>query len=168
MNLWYLITMIGEPEVWMASTGIVLVLYLLLRKKLNQGKKEVIKRGIFVFIVSVWLTLGIVFGLKSVIKIERPCIPCDPPVEGCNPYCSKDNSFPSGHSAVIFAVFSSIYVNFRKKWFFPLFLIPLVVSISRYFLLVHNMVDIVFGTVIGVFVPIIVLSFYQKILGFVS
>ncbi len=168
MNIWYLITLIGEPEMWMVSTGILLVLYLFLRKKLDNGKKDVVKKGFFVFIVSVWLTLGIVFGLKSVINIERTCIPCEPPVEGCNPYCPGDSTFPSGHSAVIFAVFSSIYVNIRKKWFAPLFLIPFFVSISRYFLFVHNMIDIVSGTVIGVFIPIIVLALYEKILGFKS
>jgi membrane-associated phospholipid phosphatase len=110
----------------------------------------------------VWLTLGVVFCLKGFINIERPCVACEPHMEECNPYCLADNSFPSGHAAIIFAVFSSIYVNIRKKWFTPLFLIPFAVSMSRYFLVVHHMIDIVFGTVIGVFIPIIVLAFYEK------
>ncbi len=168
MDIWYLITLIGEPEAWMFSTGVLLVLYLFLRKKLDKDRKDLVKKGFFVFIVGMWITLGIVFGLKSVVNTERPCTPCDPPVGGCNPYCPDDNSFPSGHSAAIFAAFSSIYVSLRKKWFWPLFLIPLAVSISRYFLFVHNMIDIVFGTVIGVFIPIILFTFYEKILNFVS
>ncbi len=168
MDLWYVITLIGEPEIWMALTGVLLVLHIFLRKKMGKEKKVMVKRGFFVFIVSVWVTLGVVFGLKSVINTERPCVACEPYVEGCNPYCPGDSSFPSGHAAIIFAVFSSIYVNIRKKWFAPLFLVPFAVSISRYFLGVHHIPDIVFGTLVGVFIPIIVFAFYEKILGFVS
>ncbi len=168
MNLWYAITLIGEPGIWMFSTGILLIVYVLLRNKMSEGKREVVKKGFFVFIVSIWLTLGVAFCLKSVINTERPCLSCEPYVEGCNPYCSNDSSFPSGHAAVIFAVFSSVYVNIRKKWFAPLFVIPFLVSISRYFLGVHHIIDIVFGTVMGVFIPIIIFAFYEKILSFVS
>jgi membrane-associated phospholipid phosphatase len=168
MDIWYLVTLMGEPEIWMFSTGVLFVLYFFLRKKLSGEYKEKVKKFSFVFIVSVWLTLGVVFGLKSVINIERPCISCDPPAEGCNPYCPNDNAFPSGHAAVIFAVFSSIYVSFRKKWFAPLFIIPFLVSVSRYILGVHHVPDILSGTVVGVFIPIIVFAFYEKILGFIS
>ena len=99
---------------------------------------------------------------KFAFNIERPCVSCGIEMTDCNPYCLSDNSFPSGHAAIIFAVFSSFYINLRKKWFTPFFLVPFLVAVSRYFLVVHYMVDILFGTFIGTFVPIIVLILYEK------
>lgn len=162
MNLWYLITLIGSPEMWIFSTGVFFVAYMLFRNRLDSRNRGIVKKLLFVYMVSIWLTLGIVFGLKGVVNIQRPCVPCGLEMEECNPYCLADNSFPSGHAAIIFAVFSSIYINFKKKWFWPFFTIPVVVSVSRYFLVVHYMTDIVFGTVIGVFIPLFVLAFYEK------
>ena len=136
MNPWYLITLLGSPEIWIVSTGILFLAYVIFRNRLDSGKRVKGKKIVFVFIVSVWLTLGVVFGLKSVVNIQRPCVPCGLEIEECNPYCLADNSFPSGHAASIFAVFSSIYINLKRKWFWPFFAIPVVVSVSRYFLVV--------------------------------
>ena len=162
MNVWYLITLLGDPWIWSILTPVLVVVYVLMRKRISHEARGRLKAFVFVFAVSVWLTLGTVFLIKNLTNIERPCVPCSSDVIDCNPYCLADNSFPSGHSALMFAVFSSVYICFRKKWLTPLFLIPFMVSVSRYFLVVHHMMDIVAGTVIGVLIPIAALSLYEK------
>ena len=165
MNPWYLITLTGQPEVWLAFTGVLALVYLFFRKRLNNEKIENVRKGFFVLIVSVWLTTGIVFGLKNLVNVQRPCTPCEGAVEECNPYCLLDNSFPSGHSAVIFAVFTSLYITAKKKELTIMFAVPFLVAVSRYFLVVHYMTDVITGSIIGVLVPIAVLLFYEKKFG---
>jgi membrane-associated phospholipid phosphatase len=162
MSIWYNITLIGEPALWMIFSGIILVTYFAVRGKVTEDARKMLTKCFFVLGVSIWLTLGIVFGLKTTLDIERPCTPCGTGVEDCNQYCLTDNSFPSGHSALIFAVFTSVHLCIRRKWFMPLFVVPFIVAVSRYFLNVHYMPDIIFGTMIGAFVPIFVLVFYEK------
>lgn len=162
MEAWHLITLLGEPVPWMIFSGVLLVSYFFFRKRISDEKRVFLKRFSVVFIISVWLTLGIVFGLKNITGVERPCVPCEGEITKCNPYCLADNSFPSGHSALIFAVFSSLYITAEKKWLTPFFILPFLVSLSRYFLVVHHIMDIVFGTIIGVLIPIIVSEIYEK------
>ena len=162
MNPWFLITLIGTPEIWLILSGIFLLSYLIMRDRMDAKTRKRIKKFCFVYVVGVWITVCLILGMKFAFNIERPCIPCGTEMMDCNPYCLSDNSFPSGHAAIIFAVFSSFYISLRRKWFTPLFIIPFLVAVSRYFLVVHYMVDVVFGTFIGTFVPIIVLIIYEK------
>jgi membrane-associated phospholipid phosphatase len=162
MDLWYVITLVGQPEVWLISTAFVMVAYWFFRKKLSPEKKAAAKKLVTVYILSILLAMGLVFVMKSAIQTERPCVPCILQTTGCNPYCSVDNSFPSGHSAAIFAVFSSVYIATRKRKLLPLFVIPFLVAASRYVLGVHNIEDIIAGSLIGVIVPVLVYLVYEK------
>lgn len=168
MYIWYLITLIGMPEIWLKLTGVLVAVYFLTKKRIPLEKKNFIKKGLIIFIVSLWLTAGVAFFLKYSIPLGRPCIPCTENELECNPYCPNDNSFPSGHSAVIFCVFTSIFLVFRKKKFLALFLIAILVGLSRYALGVHYPLDIFTGTLIGIVVPIIVLKFLRKRSSLVS
>jgi membrane-associated phospholipid phosphatase len=61
------------------------------------------------------------------------------------------NSFPSGHSAVLFAMccFLSLIFN-NRKWGILLVLIAIFGSLTRVYLAQHFLVDILFGSMIGV------------------
>ena len=165
MDAWYLVTLIGQPEMWALSTVILAVAYLLLRKKLEPEKRKVFKKILHIYIPGVITTLLIVLIVKNTIYIERPCSPCGSLAENCNPYCDTDSSFPSGHSAAIFSVVMSLYLGFRKKQLLPLYIVSVLVASSRYLLGVHTIADVMAGAVIGIVVPFIFSLVYEKRFG---
>jgi len=61
------------------------------------------------------------------------------------------NSFPSGHTASIFALtfFLAIAIN-RKSWSVPLMGLAILVAFSRVYLVQHFFVDIVYGSIVGI------------------
>src|SRR5699024_7390074 len=60
------------------------------------------------------------------------------------------NSFPSGHSATAFAIFTLLALIYRKSWWTALvFFVAAAVAISRVYLLQHFFIDIYFGSIIG-------------------
>jgi membrane-associated phospholipid phosphatase len=168
MEVWYFITLIGESVFWLILTGVLIGLYFLTRKRLSLKTKAFAKKGMIIFIAGLWITAGVTFALKYSIPIERPCIPCTGNQEDCNPYCPDENSFPSGHSAVIFCVSTSVFLIFKKVKFLAIYLIALVVAFSRYALGVHHPADVVAGALIGIIIPIIVFGIFRKRLDLVS
>ncbi len=162
MDVWYFITLAGEARIWLLISALIAILYVVGVLRRN----EYTKKCTAVFLVSVWLTVGLVFILKGFIPVERPCIPCVSGAEGCNPYCPTDSSFPSGHSAIIFSVFSSLYLCAKKRKFIPLFIVPFLVSASRYVLGVHSPIDIVAGGILGAGVSLFAFFLYEKKLRF--
>ncbi len=62
------------------------------------------------------------------------------------------NSFPSGHTATAFALAMAFtYILGKKSWIIPLSIIALLVGISRVYLLQHFMMDVLAGSILGVF-----------------
>ena len=165
MDLWYFVTLVGQPELWMASTLVAAILYVYLRKSQDAGKREKTKKVVVLYIAGIWIALSLVFVLKNTIQMPRPCVPCEQGqlLGTCNPYCGSDASFPSGHAAAIFAAFSSIYLATRKKWLVPLLIIPVLISYSRFALGVHYASDIIAGAVIGIAGPCIALLLIKKL-----
>jgi len=162
MDLWYGITLAGGPEIWTFSTLLVLLAYFLFKKKLKPGQKALFKKFAAIYIISILFAVATVLVLKNALQTDRPCIPCIFQFTDCNPYCLSDNAFPSGHAATIFAAFMPVWLVLRKRWTYPLFLIPFLVASSRYFLHVHRIVDILAGACIGIAIPIIALKIYEK------
>lgn len=151
-DIWYLITLIGEPEVWIAVCFILFLLYLAARK--SWGKSRGFKNFMFVLVPSIILVLVLAYSMKAVVQSPRPCMVC--PASGCNPYCDTGFAFPSGHAAIIFTVFTSFFVFVKRKEFLLIYIIPAVVSYSRFALGVHTIWDVLGGAVLGFIVSLFV------------
>jgi membrane-associated phospholipid phosphatase len=162
MDPWYLVTLAGEPAAWIFSTVMVFALHMLLRKKLSPKNMGTDRRMEYVYIPSIIFTLLVVLAVKTAIPIERPCTPCVGFEEACNPYCGTDNSFPSGHSAAIFAGVTSLCIGFRDRRLALLYLPAGIVASSRYFLGVHTVADVIAGAAVGIAVPFVFSLIYKK------
>lgn len=164
LSPWYFVTLTGEPRIWLVLTGMLIIAYFICRKKVSKERKKTLKKGIMFFVISIWIVMLATLLIKYVTDIQRPCSPCFNSVSNsCNPYCLEDPSFPSGHTSIIFAVFSSLYLIWKKKRFLPIFIIPIMVGFSRIVLNVHSPVDVLVGMLIGLFTPIAIFEIYGKI-----
>ena len=152
MIFWYILTLLAEPEYW-GVIGVCFVALYLLLKKTPWGKKpglKVFKKFVIIFMISLFISFGIVQVLKLGLQVPRICTPC--PAPDCNSYCLPDYSFPSGHAATAFVLFTSLYTVIRKKRFLPLFIVPILMSLSRIMLGVHTYTDVFAGALIGILV----------------
>lgn len=158
MNPWFYVTVLGDNWIWIIALAALAIFYLFYRKRMGLKRRLIFKKFLFIAILSVTLSLVIVFGLKNLFMVERPCIPCLGEID-CNPYCETDSSFPSGHAAIAFAGFGSIFLVFRRK---PVLILPIIVAMSRVLLGVHTAIDVVAGSLIGIVICWVV---YKKILN---
>ncbi len=167
MNIWYLLTLAGEPMLWLLITGLLPLCYIsLIRKKIPKERRRQIKKTITVLVFSVWIASGMVLFIKTAWHTKRPCTPCSISPT-CNPLCQGNSSFPSGHASIAFAVFTSLYLGFRdKKMSLLIFLIPSLIALSRYFLGLHYLVDIFAGCILGIAVSLAVFGVYEKKFGY--
>lgn len=157
MNPWYIITVLGAPELWAAICLFLAVFYLVARKtvwKERTAKRRKFKGILILFILSFAATFGLTYSMKAVFSIPRSCVMC--PAEGCNLYCLPDSSFPSGHAATIFTFFMSLAVVNRGKRDWAALALALLVSYSRLALGVHTLIDVVAGALVGMLVVILV------------
>ena len=92
-----------------------------------------LKQGIFAGAT----TLGLTYGLKYIIKKERPDH-------------SNDHSFPSMHSSVSFTAASFIQRRYGWKWGIPAYVVSTYVGWSRVYAKKHDWWDVAAGAAIGV------------------
>lgn len=166
-GLWYAVTLLGTPEFWGIAAAGLLILYLILDRLATGSEawkryRPGLRKFLFVFLPSVTLVFAVTLGIKTVWYVPRPCIPCAVNPASCNPFCDTDSSFPSGHAATAFVVFTSVYMAFRKRWILPLFIISALIAYSRVALGVHTWVDILAGALIGLIIPILVSIIIRK------
>lgn len=77
---------------------------------------------------------------------------------------ARYNSFPSGHTAAAFAMFFTLSLFAKNRyWGFVFFALAMLVGISRVYLMQHFFRDVYVGSIIGVFVPALLwLTFAQS------
>jgi len=159
-EIWYYITLLGEPIFWILFTLAAAFFYMVMRRRLDKDKKEKLKAVIVICFLSVLIAAVATASIKQILPVERPCIPC--PADECNPYCPKDNSFPSGHTSATFAFFTALLLIMREKKYLPLLIIPVLVGISRIMLDVHFPIDVFIGALLGIIIGFLVFRIFRK------
>ncbi len=127
-----------------------------------------IKRKMFyVFVVSGVLTLLITHLFKKILfkGILRPAAALGEEslhlVDGVK--MAMLNSFPSGHATTAFAIFTILCLYFAKcKSQFLWVSLAIIAGLSRVYLSQHFLIDIFFGSFIGIFIGIISMSIFCK------
>ncbi|NOX71112.1 MAG: phosphatase PAP2 family protein [Candidatus Micrarchaeota archaeon] len=164
VNIWIFFTLMGEPEFWGALSAVLILSYFIVRQKGPKELKDVYKRALLLFAISVLLSLSLTHAIKYAAMEERPCTVCTTDNAGsCNVFCLQSPSFPSGHSTAAFAAFTSLFLILqKKKRFLLLFIIPALVAVSRVMLGVHFWHDIAAGSLIGIAIPLIIHHIHER------
>jgi membrane-associated phospholipid phosphatase len=72
-------------------------------------------------------------------------------------------SFPSGHTAVAFAVFFLLAIYIKRTWVSMVLLcMALLVGLSRMYLMEHFWIDVYFGSLVGILITLLVYIVLQK------
>lgn len=108
------------------------------------NKKFAYKLGI------AYMSNGIInVSLKETFKIPRPI--GQPGVQSFRTETAGGYSFPSGHSQSTSSAVTSIMTELKKKWCYVVgFIIIFLVALSRLYLGVHTLKDVIVGALIGV------------------
>ncbi|MFH1445228.1 MAG: phosphatase PAP2 family protein [Nanoarchaeota archaeon] len=160
--LWQYISLLGDPYLWSVLAVLFVVFYFMARDDFPK-KMKTFREFLKIFIPALIITMVVVQGMKIGFNAERPCTPCESlEISACDPYCPITPSFPSGHSAIIFAFFTSSFLIVRKPSFLALSALPLIVVYSRYVLGVHTLIDIFVGSIIGISISVIVWTFMKR------
>jgi membrane-associated phospholipid phosphatase len=150
---WQFISYFGDIAYWIGFSISFLIIYPLLSK----SDKEKVIWVFYALLPSVMASYLLATILKSLFHVPRPCVLLEA--------CPSTYSFPSGHTAVAFAFATVAISNMgKKKWY--LFVIPLaiLVGLSRIFLGLHTVIDVVGGGTLGILCGYTLQSLYRKFL----
>lgn len=145
-------TFLGDGVVF----GVLAVVFLFIKRKM-----------FYVFVVSGVLTLLITHLFKKILfkGILRPAAALSDEtlhlVDGVK--MAMLNSFPSGHTTTAFAIFTILCLYFVKCKSQCLWVsLAIIAGLSRVYLSQHFLIDIFFGSFIGIFIGIISMSLFCK------
>lgn len=145
-NPWFIISALGDPRLWIV-VAVVLAVYYFATKR----KQKWVKSFVLLVVISMLIAFGLSHGFKEIIQIPRDCVPC--PADDCNEYCPTSPTFPSGHTTAAFAAFTGIWLLLgKRKKYLWIFILPILVGLSRVMLGVHTWLDVFGGTILGIIV----------------
>jgi len=133
--LFQVITFIGEDAF---ITVVLTLIFLCINKR-------------FAYMMGIaYMTNGIInTSLKEIFRVPRPI--GQPGVQSLRTQTAGGYSFPSGHSQSAASVLTSLAIKIKKKWFYILgSVLVFLVALSRMYLGVHTLKDVVCGVVLGV------------------
>lgn len=141
-------TMFGEELMVIAILGGI---YWCVNKKVGE------RLGITVFI-----SLGLNSLLKIVFMRLRPFM-VDDSIVNLRPETSGGYSMPSGHAQSASTVFFGVYQFFKKKYLLIIaIIITILVSISRMYIGVHYLTDVLVGSLLGILITYLMYRFIGK------
>ncbi|WP_405565850.1 phosphatase PAP2 family protein [Polaribacter sp. Asnod6-C07] len=145
-------TFLGDGAIF----GVLAVVFLFIKRKM-----------FYVFVVSGVLTLLITHLFKKILfkGILRPAAALNDEslhlVDGVK--MAMLNSFPSGHTTTAFAIFTILCLYFAKcKSQYLWVSLAIVAGLSRVYLSQHFLIDIFFGSFIGIIIGITSMSIFCK------
>ncbi|MDP4134017.1 MAG: phosphatase PAP2 family protein [Bacillota bacterium] len=120
------------------------------------------KKGIAIA-SAVTISVSLNAFLKKAFAIDRPYVK-DTAIKQLDLEASG-YSFPSGHAQQISTIMSGMYFNYRNLWMLIAGITLIVsVDISRIYLGVHSVSDVIVGTVIGIILAWVINALVIKIL----
>jgi len=152
MMIWEVLTIFGDWLLWVC----IVLIFLLFSFLISGERRKYVILLSFSILSAVIISSAIVYGLKLLFKIPRPCLGL--------PYCPGDYSFPSNHAAVIFAVVttSAFYIK-DKRFSLLLFGFAILVATSRLVLNVHRLEDLLVGCLIGIIIGVLIKKYSKSI-----
>ena len=131
-----IVTLLGEGGIFWIAVAVILLFF-----------KKTRRSGIC---IGASLLIGVIVGngiIKNVVARPRPY----DAIAGIESVVShlSDYSFPSGHSLCCFEAATALAMN-RTKWAIPAYVGAVLVAVSRLFLFVHYLTDVICGALLGV------------------
>lgn len=138
--LFKFITLLGELGFIWVATGVIMFFF-----------KKTRKCSIYIFVALFGSLVINDLILKHIISRPRPfTVNTDLAVfiESIGLDLPTSFSFPSGHSFSSFACATMIFITLRKKWCF-VYILAFLIALSRVFIGVHYLTDILAGMILG-------------------
>ena len=147
---------LGKPEFYFAAAALIAAVCWALRRRLNDGSERLRRamHGALFVIFSIAAAGVLVNVLKFIIGRMRPRELLENGLTGFIPFNTDFgmNSFPSGHSQMVWSLAVSVLLIFPRLW--PvLFAFATAVAASRFLASVHFVSDVVMGSYLGAVVP---------------
>ena len=107
------------------------------------------EKGAWQFTKGLLLTTGVTYGLKLSINKQRPDM-------------SNDNSFPSGHTSIVFHSAGHIHRRYGFKYSIPAYALAGFTAASRIDSNKHDLLDVIAGAAIGLGSNLLFTTEYQQ------
>lgn len=142
-QFWAAVTTLGDVRLWILLLFFAASYIYIDNAQGKAARRSRIKKWLWVTFFAMVIAGLSVQALKNVIDAPRICDPAT------NPYCYENGAFPSGHTAIAFAMFAVIPLagGRRKNW--AVMVLPVLVGYSRLALGVHTLADVVAGAILG-------------------
>jgi undecaprenyl-diphosphatase len=163
LEFWFIITTLGDIRFWLIALLFLGIYIAAAKPRLSKHAKH----ALFVLLLTFVIVSLVTQAIKMTVNAPRICTYC--PALNCNPYCPTDEpyGFPSGHTALSFAIFTAGWVAFSRNnrermkriW---VFIVPVIIAYSRLALGVHTPEQVLAGAAIGIVGALIVWRVTKK------